>query len=76
MLCVYCVCISFLCVCVRARVVAPPLWVAPALEGKVDKRLGAASAAVLTKWVSWSPGPVAAAAAAAVVRRCVDDVEK
>lgn len=43
------------------------LCIAPAREGKVDKRLGAASAAVLTKWASWSLGPVAAAAAASVV---------
>lgn len=48
--------------------------IAPALEGKVDKCLGAASAAVLTKWASWSPGPVVAASV--VVRGCVDDVEK
>lgn len=53
------------------------LCIAPALEGKVDKRLGAASAAVLTKWASLSPGPVAVAAAASVVvRGRIDDVEK
>lgn len=51
--CVYCVCFFPFCVCVC--VVAAPLWVAPALEGKVDERLGAASAAVLTKWASRSP---------------------
>lgn len=63
----------FFCACVWLRL----LCIAPALEGKVDKRLGDASAAVLTKWASWSLGPVAAAAAASVVvRGRVDDVEK